>query len=70
MEFKFKKHVKVVVDLEVGNKVTTDGWGYKLDGKIHTIEEIKQAFGRCESGILVKISGYDSFLDSDWLDKV
>lgn len=70
MEVQYKKHVRVICDLEVGDKVTTDGWGPQLDGKIHTILEITPAFGRCESGFFVKISGYDRKLDSNWLNKV
>lgn len=69
MEFQFKKHVKVVVDLEIGEKVMTDGWGYKLDGKEWTIKDIKFSPG-CESSILVMIDGYDSYIDSSWLNKL
>lgn len=69
MEFQFKKHVKIVVDFEIGEKILIVGWGYKLDGE-HVIEKFKTNFGGCESGIMVKISGYDSFIDVGWLKKV
>jgi len=71
MEVKFKKHVRVILDLNVGDKVTTDGWGPLLDNKVHVIEEIfPHLNGGCGSGFLVKISGYPSPIDSDWLDKI
>ena len=68
MEFKFKKHTKIVIDLEIGDKVLTNGWGYKLDGKIWTIEDMKFNLGRA-SAVLVKIDGYRDYIDSDWLIK-
>jgi hypothetical protein len=68
MVFNFKKNVSILCHLEIGDKVTTNNWGYKLDGKEHTIEDIK--LGECESAVLVKIDGYDSFIDSGWLNKV
>jgi len=70
MEVQFKKHVRIICDLSVGDAVRTKEFSYKLDGKDRVVEEIKEAIGRCESGFLVKISGYDGFLDSDWLIKV
>lgn len=70
MEVQFKKHVRVICDLEVGDKVMTDNWGPALDGKIYTIESIIPAFGSCESGFRIKISGYENPLDSNWLNKV
>lgn len=71
MEVKFKKHVRVILDLNVGDKVTTDEWGPLLDNKVHVIEEIfPHLSGVCGSGFLVKISGYPIPIDSDWLDKV
>lgn len=69
MEFEFKKNVKIVVDFEVGEKILIKGWGYKLDGE-HTVEDFKTNFGGCESGIMVKISGYDSWIDVGWLSKL
>ena len=69
MEFNFKKNVKIVVPLEVGEIVVIDGWGRQLDGK-HTIEDFKTNFGGCESGIMVKVSGYDNWLDVGWLTKL
>ncbi len=70
MEFKFKKHVRIICDLEIGDKVMTDRWGPKLDGIVHTILDIKPEFGGCESGILVKIDGYDGWIDTGWLNKL
>lgn len=69
MEFEFKKNVKIVVDFEVGEKILIKDWGYKLDGE-HTVEDFKTNFGGCESGIMVKISGYDSWIDVGWLSKL
>ena len=68
MEFRYKKNVRIVCDLEIGDKVRTDGWGYKLDGKDWVVTDIKLGSG--ESGVLVKIDGYDSYMDSGWLNKV
>lgn len=69
MEFEFKKHVKVVVDFEIGEEILIENWGYKLDGK-HTIKDIRPNYGGCESGIQVKISGYSNYLDIGWLTKI
>lgn len=70
MEFQHKKHVRIVVDLEVGDKVTVEGYAKALDGKEFTVEGIANRMGNCGSGIMVKISGHDRWLDSDWLTKV
>lgn len=70
MELQYKKHVRIICDLQIGDKVRTIGWGYKLDGKDWIIEDIQWAIGGCESGVRVKINGYDSYLDSNWLNKV
>lgn len=69
MEFKFKENVKIVVDFEVGEKIMIKGLGYKLDGE-HVIKGFKTCFGGCESGILVKVSGYDNYIDVGWLNKI
>lgn len=69
MEFQFKKNVKIVVDFEVGEKILIEGWGPKLDGE-HTIKEFKKNLGNSESGIMVKISGYDDWIDVGWLSKI
>jgi hypothetical protein len=70
MEIQWKKNVRVICDLEVGDKVKTDNWGPQLDNKIHTVEEIIEAIGKCESGFRIKIDGYKSTLDSNWLIKI
>lgn len=69
MEIQFKKNVRVICDLQIGDKVYTEEWGYKLDGRDWVIEDIKDAIGKCESGFLVKINGYDNYIDSTWLNK-
>lgn len=69
MEFQFKKHVKIVVDFEVGERVLIEGFGSKVDGE-HTIIHIKEDFDRCESGIKVIVSGYGNWLDIGWLTKI
>jgi len=70
MKIKTGKHVKIICELNEGDQVMTDGCGYKLDGKIHKVKEIKFNIGHCKSGVMVRISGYAGWLDSDWLDKV
>ena len=69
MEFQFKKNVKIVVDFEKGEEILIKDFGYNLDGK-HTIQDFKTNFGGCESGIMVKVSGYDSWIDIGWLNKI
>ena len=69
MEFQYKKHVKIVVDFEIGEKILIKGWESKLDGE-HVIEDMKKCFEHCESGILVKISGYKNYIDVGWLIKL
>lgn len=69
MEFQYKKNIKIVVDFEVGETILIEGWGYQLDGK-HIIKEFITNFGGCESGIMVKISGYDNYIDVGWLSKL
>jgi hypothetical protein len=70
MEVQFKRHVRVICDLEVGDKVKTEEWGRDLDNKVHTVESIRPLIGKCESGFMIKISGYANEIDSSWLDKV
>lgn len=70
MEVQWKKHVRIICDLEVGDEVMTDNWGPPLDNKVHTVEEVIPDIGHCESGFFVKISGYKNKLDSNWLNKV
>lgn len=69
-EFQFKKHTKVVCDLEKGDRVKTDGFGYSTDKNISIIEDVKFKPSSCGSGVMVKISGYNNYIDSDWLIKV
>ena len=69
MEYQFKKHIKIVVDFEIGETILIEGWGYQLDGE-HTITEFKTNFGGCESGIMVKITDYHSWIDVGWLTKL
>lgn len=70
MEFKHSKHVKLVIDLEIGDRVITDNWGRNLDNKVHIITGIELSKQRSESGVIVKIDGYNGMLDSNWLIKV
>lgn len=69
MEIQHSKHVKIVCDLNIGDKVRTDNWGRQLDNKVWTVQGVRK-FTNCQSGFMVKIDGYDNLLDSDWLDKV
>lgn len=68
MEIQHAKHVRIICDLNVGDKVRTGNWGYKLDGKEWIVEEIMR-HENCESGFMVKINGYESFIDSNWLNR-
>ncbi len=71
IEIKWQRYVRVICDLEVGDMVTVDGFGHPLvDGKYYAIEEIFFKPGGSESGFTVKINGYPSPLDSNWLDKI
>lgn len=70
MEVQFKRHVRVICDLAIGDKVRTDGFGPNLDGKDWEIEDIRENIGGCESGFQVKINGYKNYLDSNWLIKI
>jgi len=65
--FKFKKHVSVVCDLSVGDKVTVSDWGYKLDGKECIIEDIKESFVGCSSGVLVRLTSTSTILTATGL---
>lgn len=69
MEIQQSRNVRIVCDLNVGDIVRTDGWGYQLDNKDWVIQEIKRS-DNCHSGFLVKINGYRDFIDSSWLIKV
>lgn len=69
IEVRFKKHVRILFDLEVGEKVRVDDFHYKVNG-IQTITDIKESIGHSESGFLIKITNYDSSIDSNWVDKI
>ncbi len=69
MEIQHKKHVRVICDLEIGDTVTVDGFSPAVNGIDHVIEDILFNMRGCESAFLVKISGYDRYLDSSWLIK-
>lgn len=66
MELQYGKHVKLICSLEIGQQCKVEGWGYKFDGKIFKITDIKQS-ENCESGFLVLIDGYENWLDSNWI---
>ena len=70
MRFIFKKYVWIDVDLEVGEQIKVEGWGHQFDGKTVTIQGFKPNFGGCESGVMMKVSGYDSFIDVGWATKL
>lgn len=69
MEFQFKKNIKIVVDFEINEEILIKDFSPKLNGH-HIIQEIVTNFGGCESGIMAKVSGYDSLLDIGWLTKL
>lgn len=68
-EFKLNDNVKIVVDFEIGERVCISGYGANLDG-FHTIINFKKSIGRCESGIMVRLEGYNKWLDIYWLTKI
>ena len=70
MEVQFKRHVRVICDLKVGDKVKTDGWSPAMDSKVHTVDKIEWAPGGCESNFKIKISGYPNPIDSNWVNKI
>jgi hypothetical protein len=70
MEVQFKRYVRIICDLEVGDVVQTVNWGYKLDKKDWIITDIKYMLGRCESSFMIKIDGYEHYIDSNWVQKV
>ena len=67
MEFKHSKYVRIICDLKVGDVITTDVH-YSLIGKKQSILDIKR--GPSESGIMLKITGYEGYIDSNWVEKV
>ncbi len=69
MEIQFKKHVRIIFDLSIGESVSITGWGPALDNRIWIIEDIKMKKS-CESGFMIKITGYDHYIDSGWVDKI
>lgn len=66
MEISLGKHVKLICNLEIGQTVRIDGWGYKFDGKFFKIQDVKKE-ENCESGFMVKIDGYENYIDSNWI---
>jgi hypothetical protein len=70
MEFQLSKHVRMVVDFEVGEQVRITGFNKKVDG-VHTVKELKPwAYGASQSLISVLVSGYDNWLDLGWIEKI
>lgn len=77
MTIQFKRNVKLKCELSVGEEVNLMGFNKEIDGN-HVIQEIKYMgvyqgqnwAGSCESGFMVRIDGYDSWLDSGWLHKI
>lgn len=65
----YKKWVTIHCHLSIGDEVIIEGWGYKFDNKHFSITDIKYALG-CESGFLVKIDGYENYIDSGWITLV
>lgn len=63
------KHVRLVINLEIGEIVEIRDWGYKFDGKKLKIEDIKKS-DNCSSGALVKVDGHENYIDSDWITKL
>lgn len=72
MEIQFKKHVRIICDLEIGDMVITEGYSKLMDSEARRILEVIPAIGKCESGFLVKVevNVADLILDSGWFNKV
>lgn len=68
MILKYKGHVNLQVDLEIGEQVTTSFYLKEKD-KVRTIEDI-QLNTKYESGVVVKLSGIEHFLDTGWVIKI
>jgi hypothetical protein len=70
MEYQFKKHVRVVCDLKVGETVVVDKeWGRPIGGRKTVITEIIPE-QNCESTFMLKIEGYPNPIDSNWVDRI
>lgn len=70
MEIQFKNNVRIICDLEIGDTVQTVGMGYKYDGSLWVIIDMVYEPNNSSSGFLVKINGYDNFIDSDYVTKI
>jgi hypothetical protein len=68
MILQYKKHVSLLVNLEIGEKVTTT-FSLNEAKKIRTIEDIK-LYTHCESGVMVRLTGLDKPVDSGWVEKL
>ena len=68
MEVQHARNIRVICDLRIGDKVRSDKWGYLLDDKDWIITDVKEC-KNCSSGFIVKINGYDSYIDSSWVIK-
>ena len=68
-EFQYKKNTKVVVDLDIGERVMVKGFSKVVDGE-YTIEGFEPRFSYCESGIMVQLKGVKYMLDSGWITKL
>lgn len=69
MEIQFSKHVKITINLNIGDKVVSD-YSNQLKGQELIIEDIKQRIGSSQSGFVVKVDKINRYIDSDWFNKV
>lgn len=77
MTVQFKRNVRIICDLEVGENVEIQNLNPNVNGR-QQITEIRYEgvyqgetyTGKCESGFMVRITNYDSWIDSGWCHKI
>lgn len=72
MDFKMENspHVTHVVNLEIGERVTVNGFVPALNDKISTIKDIRLCKGASQTGIEVLLNHYPRYIDSAWIIKL
>jgi len=68
----YAKHVQFICSLKVGDIVTLDlDFGGKFVGKQLKVLELRVLPPvNCQSGVMIRIEGYEGWIDSDWADVV
>lgn len=68
MEKQYAKHVRIICDLNPGDKVTIDGYSKDLEGRELTVESVHY-HPNCQSAFMVKVEEWSRTLDSTWFTK-